>query len=117
MRRRAKAFLETMRTRRSVRHFSSEPVPLEVVEIAIAAAATAPSGANQQPWRFALVADPEIQCRMREAAEAEERENDERRFPGQWLQAREPVGADGRKEFLETAAYGFAGGGVRRTCS
>ncbi len=103
MRRRARAFLEMIRTRRSVRHFSAEPVPLDVVETAIEAASRAPSGANQQPWRFVLVTDPEIKAKIRVAAEAEERENYERRFPDEWLHALEPFGTDWRKEFLETA--------------
>lgn len=103
MHRRAGAFLDSMRTRRSVRHFSSEPIPLDVVETAIAAAASAPSGANQQPWQFVLVTDPDIKRQIREAAEAEERENYERRFPEEWLQVIEPFGTDWHKEFLETA--------------
>lgn len=103
MRRRACAFLEMIRTRRSVRHFSAEPVPLDVVETSIEAASRAPSGANQQPWRFVLVTDPEIKAKIRIAAEAEERENYERRFPDEWLHALEPFGTDWRKEFLEAA--------------
>lgn len=103
MRRRAARFLDMVRTRRSVRHFSAAPIPLDVVETAIAAAATAPSGANQQPWRFVLVTSPEVKRQIREAAEAEERENYERRFPEEWLHALEPFGTDWRKEFLETA--------------
>jgi len=103
MRRRARSFLEMVRTRRSVRHFSAEPIPLDVVETAIEAAAQAPSGANQQPWRFVLVTDPEVKRQIREAAEAEERQNYERRFPEEWLHALEPFGTDWRKEFLETA--------------
>ncbi|MCL4797127.1 MAG: nitroreductase family protein [Bryobacteraceae bacterium] len=123
MRRRARAFLEMIRTRRSVRHFSSEPVPLDVVETAIEAASRAPSGANQQPWRFVLVTDPEIKAKIRIAAEAEERENYERRFPDEWLHALEPFGTDWRKEFLETAPcliivfridYGFENGQKRK---
>lgn len=103
MRVRAGAFLELVRTRRSVRHFSSDPIPIDVVETAIAAAATAPSGANQQPWRFVLVTDPAIKRQIREAAESEERDNYERRFPDEWLHALEPFGTDWHKEFLETA--------------
>jgi iodotyrosine deiodinase len=103
MRVRAGAFLDMVRTRRSVRHFSPDPIPLDVVETAAAAAATAPSGANQQPWRFVLVTDPAIKRQIREAAETEERENYERRFPDEWLHALEPFGTDWHKEFLETA--------------
>lgn len=123
MRRRARSFLEMVRTRRSVRHFSDEPIPLDVVETAIEAASQAPSGANQQPWRFVLVTDPEVKRRIRAAAEAEERQNYERRFPEEWLHALEPFGTDWRKEFLETAPclivvfridYGLDGGQKRK---
>lgn len=99
------AFHRRIRQRRSVRHFSPEPIPLDLIETAIRCAATAPSGANQQPWRFVVVSDPELKRQIREAAEAEERENYERRFPEEWLEALEPFGTDWRKEFLETAPY------------
>jgi nitroreductase len=104
-RRRAVEFLERMKTRRSVRAFSSEPVPYELVETAVRVAASAPSGANQQPWRFVVVSDPAIKREIRAAAEAEEKENYERRFPEEWLEALEPFGTDWHKEFLETAPY------------
>ena len=99
----ASAFERRMKTRRSVRAFSPEPVPIELIESAIRTAASAPSGANQQPWRFVVVQDPEVKRRIREAAEAEEKINNERRFPGEWLEALEPFGTDWHKEFLETA--------------
>ncbi len=73
-------FLELMRKRRTVRQFSSDPVPHEIIENAIATAGTAPSGANQQPWRYVVVADPEIKRKIREAAEAEEKESYEHRM-------------------------------------
>jgi nitroreductase len=88
-----------------VRDFSSEPVPLDIVDAAIAAAATAPSGANRQPWRFVVVRDPDVKRRIREAAEAEEREFYERRAPAAWLEALAPLGTDWRKPFLEAAPY------------
>jgi nitroreductase len=91
--------------RRTVRHFSAEPVPFELVERAIQVAASAPSGANQQPWRFVVVSDPDIKRRIRDAAEREEKENYERRFPDEWLQALAALGTDWHKEFLETAPY------------
>lgn len=94
-----------MRTRRSVRAFSEEPVPLELIENAISAAASAPSGANQQPWRFVVVQDPKIKRRIRKAAEAEEKQNYEHRFPGEWLDVLAQFGTDWHKEFLETAPY------------
>jgi nitroreductase len=99
------AFVERMAERRTVRAFSAEPVPFELVESAIRAAASAPSGANQQPWRFVVVSDPEIKRQIREAAEQEERENYDRRFPDEWLEALAPLGTDWHKEFLEIAPY------------
>lgn len=100
-----RAFEETMRTRRTVRTFSPEPVPLEFIERAIAIAGTAPSGANQQPWRFVVVSDPALKHEIRIAAEAEERENYEHRFPPEWIEALAPFGTDWQKEFLEVAPY------------
>jgi nitroreductase len=103
--RHSRAFLAGMRARRTIRAFSSEPVPFELIENAIATAATAPSGANQQPWRFVVVRDPDLKRRIRESVEAEERENYERRFPDEWLAALAPLGTDWHKEFLEIAPY------------
>lgn len=96
-------FERRMKTRRSVRDFTSEPVPIELIESAIRAAASAPSGANQQPWRFVVVQDPEVKREIRLAAEAEEKINYERRFPAEWLSALKPFGTDWHKKFLETA--------------
>ena len=98
-------FEAVMKRRRSVRHFSPEPVALELIERAIAVAGTAPSGAHQQPWRFVVVSDPVKKREIRIAAEAEEKENYERRFPPEWLEALAPLGTDWRKEFLETAPF------------
>jgi len=100
---RARAFFERMRTRRTVRHYTPEPVPDEVIDRAIATAASAPSGANMQPWRFVVVRDPSVKRRIREAAEAEEREGYEHRMPDEWLEALAPLGTDWRKAFLEIA--------------
>ncbi|MGA3203368.1 MAG: nitroreductase family protein [Bryobacteraceae bacterium] len=94
-----------MAARRSVRFLSSEKVPFELIENAIRCASLAPSGANQQPWKFVVVKDPEIKRRIREAAEAEERESYEHRMPDDWLRALAPLGTDWHKEFLETAPY------------
>ena len=102
---RSRAFLTSMRQRRSIRAFAPDPVPFELIENAIATAATAPSGANQQPWRFVVVKDPDLKQRIREAVEKEERENYERRFPEEWLAALAPLGTDWHKEFLEIAPY------------
>ncbi|QXJ20842.1 nitroreductase family protein [Actinomadura graeca] len=100
---RAQAFADSMTLRRTVRDFSRRPVPQEVLDHAIRAAATAPSGANLQPWRFVVVADPERKRRLREAAEQEEREFYERRASQEWLEALAPLGTDWRKPFLEDA--------------
>jgi nitroreductase len=101
----SRAFVDRMAARRSVRFLSSEEVPFELIENAIRCASLAPSGANQQPWKFVVVKDPEIKRRIREAAEAEERESYEHRMPDDWLRALAPLGTDWHKEFLETAPY------------
>src|ERR1700758_5872693 len=103
--RRASSFFQTMSGRRTVRSFSPEPVPFELIETAIKAAATAPSGANQQPWRFVVVSDQEVKRQIREAAEVEEREFYHRRAPREWLAALQPLGTDWHKPFLEIAPY------------
>lgn len=103
--RRARELYELMSRRRTVRAFSSEPVPVELIEWAVRTAGTAPSGAHQQPWRFVVVSDPEVKKRIREAAEAEEKENYERRMPEEWKEALAPFGTDWHKEFLEIAPY------------
>jgi iodotyrosine deiodinase len=102
---RSRAFLEVMRTRRTVREFSDRPVPFELVGNAVATAATAPSGANLQPWRFVVVSDPERKRRLRAAAEQEERAFYRSRASAEWLAALEPLGTDWHKPFLETAPY------------
>jgi iodotyrosine deiodinase len=100
---RAKAFRESMARRRSVRHFSSEPIPEGVIEEAIACAASAPSGANQQPWTFVVVTDPALKARLREAAEAEERESYAHRMSQEWLDALAPLGTDWHKPHFTDA--------------
>ncbi len=104
-RRRAQEFYEIMDRRRTVRDFSPEPVPFDLIERAIHTAGTAPSGAHQQPWRFVVVSDAEVKRRIRQAAEAEERENYQRRMPEEWKVALAPLGTDWHKEFLEIAPY------------
>jgi len=101
----ADAFLEAMLRRRTVRHFSSTPVPFQLIEDAVRTAATAPSGANQQPWHFVVVSDPEMKRRIRLAAEEEEREFYTNRAPQEWLDALAPLGTDWHKPFLEEAPY------------
>ena len=106
MERRALELYEEMDRRRSVRDFAPDAVPRLLIETAIRTASTAPSGAHRQPWRFVAVSDPAIKRRIREAAEAEERENYEGgRFPEEWLQALAPLGTDWHKPFLETAPW------------
>ena len=102
---RAAEFYAEMRRRRTVRHFSPRPVPRAVIEHCVAAAGTAPSGANQQPWHFAIVSDPQVKRQIRLAAEAEEREFYSRRATEEWLEALAPLGTDANKPFLETAPY------------
>jgi iodotyrosine deiodinase len=102
-RERVEALRDELRRRRSVRDFSAEAVPLELVDAAIEIAASAPSGANRQPWRFVVVRDPQTKRRIREAAEAEEREFYERRATPDWLADLAPLGTDWRKPFLEKA--------------
>ena len=102
---RSREFLERVRTRRSVRQFSRQPVEFELIANAVAAAGTAPSGANQQPWTFVVVSDPEVKRQIRLAAEAEEREAYEHRMTQEWLRALEPLGTDWRKPHIEDAPY------------
>ncbi len=99
------AFLARLQRRRSVRRFSREPVPRVLVENAIAAAGTAPSGAHQQPWTFVAVTDPELKRRLRAAAEEEEQRNYDSRMSGEWLRALAPLGTDAVKTHLEDAPY------------
>jgi nitroreductase len=92
-----------MDRRRTVRDFDHRPLPEGVLDWAVRTAATAPSGAHVQPWRFVVLTDPERKRRLREAAEAEEREFYQRRASEEWLRALAPLGTDWRKPFLETA--------------
>jgi len=105
MLRRARAFYEQMRTRRSVRDFSDRPVPHEVIELALRTAATAPSGANQQPWHFVAVSDPAIKKQIRLAAEEEERRFYSGRAPAEWIETLDHLGTGPEKPFLETAPW------------
>lgn len=100
---RARRFAAVMAERRTVRDFSPEPVDEAVITACVAAAATAPSGANVQPWRFVVVTDPRVKSRIRVAAEAEERRFYRHRASPEWLTALAPLGTDDSKPFLETA--------------
>lgn len=102
---RSHQFLADMRTRRTVREFSTESVPFELIENAIATAGSAPSGANQQPWTFVVVSKAEIKRQIRAAAESEEKESYERRMSEEWLEALAPLGTDWHKPHLEAAPY------------
>jgi iodotyrosine deiodinase len=105
MRERLAQFYADVDRRRTVREFSDRPVPQDIIETALQAANTAPSGANLQPWHFAVVTGPETKRKIREAAEVEEREFYEHRASPEWLAALEPLGTDSSKPFLETAPY------------
>ena len=103
MQQQAREFYQLMSKRRSVRDFSDQAVPASVLEDAILAAGTAPSGANMKPWHFVVVQDSEVKQKIREAAEIEERELYENRASEEWLDALAPLGTDANKPFLETA--------------
>jgi iodotyrosine deiodinase len=94
-----------MQARRSVRQFSTEPVPRELIENALVTAGTAPSGAHQQPWTFVVVSDPQVKRRLREAAEKEERRFYESRASDEWLEAIRPIGTDAIKTHITDAPY------------
>ncbi len=102
---RSREFSELMSTRRSVRHFSSEPVPRELIENAIRTAGLAPSGANQQPWTFVVVSDQETKEKLREAAEREEKLLYEERASDEYLRALHPIGTDWIKTHITDAPY------------
>jgi nitroreductase len=105
MLRRAREFADDMHRRRSIRHFSTRPVPPEIIEHCLRAAASAPSGANRQPWQFVVVSDAAMKSKIREAAEAEERAFYEERASDAWLEDLAPLGTDAVKPFLEEAPY------------
>ena len=102
---RSSQYLETMSSRRTVRQFSDQPVPKDIIDTAIRAAGTAPSGANHQPWHFVCIRDPNIKREIRLAAEAEERAFYAGKAGDNWLQDIGPLGTDAQKPFLETAPW------------
>ena len=97
--------LNAMKTRRSVRDFSSRPVSEEIIHNCIKTAVYAPSGANKQPWHFMIVKDPKIKKEIRIAAETEEKEFYSHRATKEWLEDLNQFGTDWHKPFLETAPY------------
>ena len=120
---RAERFDAQIQRRRTVRHFTDEPVPMEVLDACIRSAGSAPSGAHKQPWTFVIVTDPEVKSKIREAAEEEERENYSGRMNPEWIEDLEPLGTDDEKPFLEIApalivvmrqAWGLGENGRRR---
>ena len=117
MRRRARAFLEEMSTRRTLREFSDRPVPRDIVETCLRVAGLAPSGANHQPWHFSVIGSPALKRRIRVAAEEEERAFYAGKAGAEWLQALAPLGTDPDKPFLETAPWLIAIFGERRSRS
>ncbi len=102
---RAEAEYAAADTRRTVRMFSTDPVPQEVIEYGIKSAGTAPSGAHHQPWHFCAISDPDLKQKLREAAEVEEKDFYERRAPDEWKAALEPLGTDFVKEHLTDAPW------------
>ena len=100
---RAQTFYDLYNCRRTVREFSSKPVPNDLLETLVRTAGTAPSGANKQPWRFVVVTDPHVKREIRLAAEKEEKESYEHRMPQEWLDDLAALGTDWHKEFLEIA--------------
>ena len=118
----AERFLSYMRQRHSVRDFSTRPVPEAVIAACIAAAGTAPSGANHQPWHFVAISDPAMKARIREGAEDEERAFYQGGAGDEWLAALEPIGTGVSKPHLTDAPwlitvfaqrYGVTQGGTR----
>lgn len=101
----AESFYEMIKRRRTVRDFSSKPVPRSVIENALKAAGTAPSGANKQPWHFVVISESDTKREIRLAAEEEERQFYSERATEEWLEDLAPLGTDDKKPFLETAPY------------
>ena len=122
MQQRSKAFFDFMKQRHSTRDFADKPVPLDVIKNCLATAGRAPSGANQQPWHFVVVTDPNIKHQIRLAAEEEERAFYAGRASDEWLEALAPLGTDEDKAFIDRAgclivifaqSYGLAEDGSR----
>ncbi len=102
---RSKEFSEYVKQRRTIREYSDKEFPIEIIEHCIEAAASAPSGANMQPWHFVIVKNEDVKKKIREGAEKEEREFYGGKAPDEWLQALEKFETDEHKPFLENAPY------------
>jgi nitroreductase len=111
---RAEHFYDALKMRRTCRYFADTPVPRAVIESALLAAGTAPSGANHQPWHFAVISSPEKKRALREAAEAEERDFYAGKASQEWIEALAPLGTDEVKPYLETAPHLIVIFGQRR---
>ena len=111
---RARSFYEGIATRRTCRMFAATPVPREVIEAAILAAGSAPSGANHQPWHFAVISSPELKHRIRLEAEKEEQTFYAGKAGREWLEALAPLGTDPDKSFLDVAPWLIVVFGQRR---
>ena len=105
MQRRALEYYEKIKQRRTVRDFSVRNVPVDIIENCLRTADTAPNGANQHPWHFVVISDPEKKRQIKVAAEKEEHEFYSSRASNEWLEALAPLGTDENKPFLETAPY------------
>ena len=105
MLKRSTVFYKDIKRRRTVRDFSDQLIPKEIIKNCILAAGTAPNGANLQPWHFVVVSNHEIKKKIKIAAEEEEKEFYSKRAPKEWLEVLEPLGTDENKSFLETAPY------------
>ena len=105
MRSRARGFYEEMNRRRTTRHFSTEPVPRELIELAIRTGGTAPSGAHHQPWRFVAIDDAALKQEIRDAAEVEELKTYEERMSDEWRRALAVLGTDHVKEHITDAPW------------
>ena len=117
MRRRARTFLQDVKRRHTVRDFSDKPVPKDIIETCIQAAALAPNGANHQPWHFAVISSADVKASIRTAAEAEEREFYAGKAGVEWLGALKPLGTDPDKPFLEKAPWLICVFGERKSRS
>ena len=105
----SKAFYDWLETRRSVREYSSQDIPKEVIENIIKSASTAPSGAHKQPWTFCAVSNPELKHQIRLAAEVEERETYSKRMSERWRKDLAPLGTDTNKPFIDEAPWIIVG--------